>query len=92
MISFRQNLHLDLADSVVASAWGIHPCRDVSVGRTSDARNVDIAGGVVVASLVATVVNGALGCALGCVDSVRKRHAKNRRVSMASDQSCGQDL
>ena len=92
MVSSRKSLHLDLTDSVVASAWGIHPCRDISVRRTSDARNVDIAGGVVVASLVATVVDGALGCALGCVDGVRKRHAKNRRVSLVPDHSFGQDL
>jgi hypothetical protein len=45
-----------------------------------------------VTSLVATIVDGALGRALSCVDGVRKRHAKNRRVSMVPNQSCGQDL
>jgi hypothetical protein len=66
MLASRLHLHLDLADSVVAGARGIHPCRDVSVGRTSNTRYVDIAGGVAVTSLVATVVDGALGRAELC--------------------------
>ena len=65
---------MDLADSVVAGTRSSHPCCNVSVGSTGDTCNVDIAGGVVVASLVATVVDGALGRALCCVDSVREGH------------------
>lgn len=67
-------LHMDLADGAVAGAWSIHPFRDVGVGSTSDARNVNVASGVVVAGHVAAVVDGTLRCALGGLDGVGKRH------------------
>jgi hypothetical protein len=70
---------MDLADRVVGGARNILPFRDVSVRSTVNPRNVDIACGVVVASLVAAVVDGACRCALSCRDFVRKRHTTKSR-------------
>jgi hypothetical protein len=66
---------MNLAEGFIAGARTSHPFRYVSVRSTSDIRNVDITGGVVVTGLVTAVVDGALGRALGGRDGVRKRHA-----------------
>lgn len=71
----RPHLHMDLANGVVVGARNIHPVRDVSVGSTGDVLDVNVASCVVVASLVAAVVDGAVGCALLSRDGVGKRHA-----------------
>lgn len=65
---------MDLADGFVASAWRIHPFRDVSVRSTSDTLNVDVTGGIVVASHVAAVVDGDVGRALCGCNGVGERH------------------
>lgn len=66
---------MNLAHRSVASTWGTEPRRDVSVRSASDALDIDVAGGIVVASLVTAVGEGALRCALSGRNSVRKRHA-----------------
>jgi hypothetical protein len=66
---------MNLTNGVVVGARRVHPFTDVSVRRASDTRNVDVAGGVVVASDLAAVVDRAVGRALGGRDGVRKRHA-----------------
>ena len=68
------HLHLDLADKAVASARRVLPLANVSVRATTDILNVDVAGGVVVASLVAELVNGDFGRALSGRNGVRERH------------------
>ena len=66
---------MDFADGLVASARGVEPCSNVTVRSTRDTHNVNVAGGVVVANLVAAIVEGAIGSALGGCDGVRERHA-----------------
>ena len=66
---------MDFADGLVASARGVEPCSNVTVRSTSDLLNVDVAGGVVVANLVAAVVDFADGSSLGGRDLVGERHA-----------------
>ena len=67
---------MNLADGMVFGARSIHPFRNISVGSTGDALNVDVAAGVVVASLVGAVVDGDFGRALGGRDGVLERHAR----------------
>jgi hypothetical protein len=76
MVAAGLDLSIDLADGVVSGARSIEPFGNVAVRSTSDIVNIDVAGGVVVANLVATVVDGALGCALSGRNFVRKRHAR----------------
>lgn len=66
---------MDLADSVVAGARGIHPLRYISVRSTCDILDIDITGGVVVASYIAAVIHGGRVIALDVRDVVGKRHA-----------------
>ena len=77
------DLHIDFANGVVVGARGVHPFGDVTVRSTVDVRNVDVAGGVVVAILLATVVNGDVGSALGGRNGVRERHTTECRISTA---------
>ena len=69
------DLHIDLAPGVVCGARSVVPFSNVTVRSTSDLLNVDVAGSVVVANLVAAIVEGAIGSALGGCDGVRERHA-----------------
>jgi hypothetical protein len=66
---------MDFANGVVSGARNAVPLHDVKVRSTSDILNVDVAGGVVVASLIAAVVNGVCGRGLGGRHGVRERHA-----------------
>jgi hypothetical protein len=63
-------LYMNLTNGMIVGARSIHPLRDVSVGSTSDTRNVNVTGGVIVASLVAAIVDGSLGSALRGRDGV----------------------
>ena len=85
------HLHLDLADKAVASARRVLPLANVSVRATTDILNVDVAGGVVVTSLVAAVVDGDVGGALGGLDGVGKRHATENRASQYAIISSNQE-
>lgn len=73
---------MNLADKSVAGTRDVHPFGDIEIGSTSDACDIDVAGGVVVASLVAAVVDGDLVRAiLGIRDGVRKRHTRTESSS-----------
>ena len=69
------DLHIDLAPGVVCGARSVVPFSNVTVRSTSDLLNVDVAGSVVVANLVAAVVDFADGSSLGGRDLVGARHA-----------------
>ena len=73
------NLHLDLADGVVPGARNAVPFHNVTVGATRDILDVDVTPGVVVAGLVAAIVDGDRGSGLGGRDLVRERHATESR-------------
>jgi uncharacterized protein (DUF697 family) len=75
MVAGRLDLNIDLAHGVVSGARNAEPLGNITVRSTSDFLNVDVAGGVVVANLVAAVVEFALGSALGGRDLVGERHA-----------------
>lgn len=70
------DLHLDLANGVEAAVRDIHPGRDVSVGSTRNTLDINIAGGVVVASYLAAVIYSGSVLALLVVSLVRERHAR----------------
>jgi hypothetical protein len=85
------DLHMDLAAGVVSGARNVEPLGDVAVRSASDFLNVDVAGGVVVAHLVAAIVDFALGSALGGRDLVVERHATESE-SQYGAQSFGKGL
>jgi len=66
---------VDLANRVVAGARHRRPFSNIGCRSTSDILDVNIAGGVVVARLVAAVIDGSVGSALGGCDGVLKRVA-----------------
>ena len=66
---------MDLADGVVAGTGDGRPFRNVRSRSTGHILDINIAGGVVVTRLVAAVVDGAVGSALGGCDGVLKRVA-----------------
>jgi hypothetical protein len=79
---------MDLANKSVTGARLVHPFRDIEIGSTSDTFDVDVAGGVVVARLVAAVVDSDCVLAmLGVRDDLRKRHAnKDCGISKALNE------
>ena len=88
LFASRPNLNMDLADKSVAGTRDVHPFGDIEIGSTSDTFDVDVAGGVVVASLVAAVVDGDLMRAiLGVRDGVRKRHTRTESLSQHGARS-----
>jgi len=77
VITAGLDLHINLALGVVLSTRGVKPFCDICVGSTGDILHVDVAGGVVVANLVAAVVDFVDGSALGGRDLVGERLARS---------------
>lgn len=84
---------MDLADDSKAGTRHIHPLGDIGIRSTSDACDVDVAGRVVVASLITAVVDSDVVRAILSVRlGVRQRHTETKSWSQHGAQSTPLDL